>query len=79
MSAQRAKVLEDALSLSPAERAELVDELLASLDSPARRRIDQLWAQEAEGRLDAFDRGEIKTVSAKQVFEELDRRKTDAG
>ncbi len=33
--------------------------------------IDVLWGKEAEERPDAFDRGEIKAISAKQVFEEL--------
>jgi putative addiction module component (TIGR02574 family) len=69
MSKKGAEVLEAALSLPPAERAEIVDRLLTSLDAPPDRRIDELWAQEAEGRIDAFEHGEIKTVSAKEVFE----------
>jgi putative addiction module component (TIGR02574 family) len=68
MSKKGTQVLEEALSLPPLERAEVVDHLLASLDSPPDRRIDELWGQEAEERLDAFERGEIKTVSASKVF-----------
>lgn len=68
MSKRGTQVLEEALSLPPAERAELVDRLLTSLDSSSRRRIDELWAQEAEERLDAFEGGEIKTLSLTQGF-----------
>jgi putative addiction module component (TIGR02574 family) len=68
MSKRGTEVFEDALSLPPAERAELADRLLTSLDAPPDRRIDELWAKEAEDRLDAYDRGEIKAVSAQEAF-----------
>ncbi len=73
MSKKGAELLEAALSLTPAERAELADRLLTSLDASPDRRIDKLWAQESEDRLDAFERGEIRTVSAKQVFDKTKR------
>ena len=71
MSRKGTELLDEALALPLAERAEIVDRLLASLETEPDRRIDELWAQEAEGRLDAFERGEIKTVPARQV---LDKR-----
>jgi hypothetical protein len=40
MSKRGAQVLEEALSLRPAERAELVDRLLTSLDSPPERNLN---------------------------------------
>jgi putative addiction module component (TIGR02574 family) len=48
-----------ARKLSPDERIELVDAILASLDEPDPA-IDRLWAREAENRLAAYRRGEIK-------------------
>jgi len=75
MSKRGTEVLEEALSLPPAERAELADRLLTSLDAAPDDRIDKLWAQEAEDRLDAFERGEIKAVSAKEVFDTTRRVK----
>jgi len=56
-----------ARKLSPAERIELVDDILASLDEldPA---IDRLWAKEAEERLAAYRRGEIKALSLEEVL-----------
>ena len=74
MSDRGAQILEDALALPPSERVALVERLLASLDSPARKHIDVLWGQEAEDRLDAFERGEISTIAAKDVFDEIRKR-----
>ena len=65
MSKKGAELLEAALSLPPAERAELTDRLLTSLDPPPDKKIDELWAQEAENRIDAFDRGELRASDAK--------------
>ena len=56
-----------ARKLSPAERLELVDDVLASLDEPDPQ-IDLLWAKEAEERLAAYRRGEIKAVPLQEVL-----------
>ena len=53
--------------LSSSERIELVDSILASLDEPDPS-IDQLWIREAEERLAAYRRGEIKAVSLQEVL-----------
>jgi putative addiction module component (TIGR02574 family) len=75
MSKRGAEVLEEALSLPAAERAELADRLLISLDSSSGGRIDALWAAEAEDRIEAFERGEIKAVSADDAFDAADGSK----
>lgn len=54
---------EQALALSPVERAGLIEDLLASFDAPSRASIDAAWAKEAEARVDAYHRGEIGTIS----------------
>lgn len=56
-----------ARKLSPAERLELVDDVLASLDEPDPQ-IDRLWVREAEERLAAYRRGEIKAVPLQEVL-----------
>ena len=61
-------ILKEALTLKPAQKAELIDSLLSSLDKPDKE-IDKLWAKEAESRIDAYERGKIKAVSLKKVFE----------
>jgi putative addiction module component (TIGR02574 family) len=65
MSAQ--ELLESALKLEPAERFALADEILHSLDKPDPE-IDRLWLEEAERRLAAFRRGEVKGIPAQQVI-----------
>jgi putative addiction module component (TIGR02574 family) len=56
-----------ARKLSAAERLELVDDILASLDEPDPS-IDGLWAKEAEERLAAYRRGELKAVPLEEVL-----------
>ncbi|MBI4443725.1 MAG: addiction module protein [Acidobacteria bacterium] len=75
MSELSHQVLKQALSLPPEERAEVAELLLSSLDPATQRRIDSLWAEEAEDRLDAFNKGEIRAVPARDVFDEVTKQK----
>ena len=68
------RILREALSLPPMDRAELVERILASFEFPARKDIDAAWARAVEGRIDAFERGEIRSSPANQVFREINRR-----
>jgi putative addiction module component (TIGR02574 family) len=76
MSAQSKRILNEALELPPVQRAALVEEILSSFDFPLREEVDSLWAKEAEDRIRAYDRGEIKTAPATKVFAKINRRKT---
>jgi putative addiction module component (TIGR02574 family) len=60
-------ILEDAISLQPKEKAELVDALINSLDKPDST-LDELWANEAESRLAAYKTGELKSISINEVL-----------
>lgn len=60
-------ILKEAIYLEPKEKAELVDCLILSLDKPDSE-LDKLWAEEAESRLDAYKKGELKTVSLEEVL-----------
>ena len=73
MTEQSRRILADALELSPMERATLVEELLSSFDFPVRHEVDILWAQEAEDRVNAYERGELQASPAEAVFDRLDR------
>ncbi|HAT50242.1 MAG: addiction module protein [Nitrospirae bacterium] len=53
--------------LSPLMRLELVDAILSSLDEPDRE-TDRLWSQEAEERLAAYRRGDMKAISLDDVL-----------
>jgi len=74
MSASSEQIFKEALALPLQERAELVEQLLATFQSPLNPHIDELWAREAEDRLDAYDRGELKAVPAEEVFNRIKQR-----
>lgn len=74
MSELAEKLIEQALGLSAEERAAVAERLLTSLE-PELSGIDLLWAQEAEDRLDAYERGEIKAIPAEEVFNSIKNRK----
>lgn len=50
------------------ERERLIDELLESLNEPAAAELDAAWNAEIERRLAAYDRGEVRALSAEEVF-----------
>ena len=47
---------------------------LSSLDSPGQSEIDEAWANEAEDRIAAFERDEIKAVNEDEAFAQLEKR-----
>jgi putative addiction module component (TIGR02574 family) len=63
-------LLTQVLSLPPGERARLAEQLLESLEPPNERNR-QLWAEEAERRLEAYERGDLKASPADEVFARL--------
>lgn len=61
-------IREEVLALSPTNKVELVNHLLASLDAPDKE-IDRLWKEEVESRIDAYERGEIKALKIEEVLQ----------
>lgn len=61
------EILKEALALSPAEKADLVDKLILALDKPDAE-LDKLWAEEAESRLAAYKRGELGAISIEEAL-----------
>ena len=66
-----AKLAKEALALPPNSRAKLAEKLLASLNNPRQSEIDALWAEEAEKRIDAFQRDELAAVPGPEAFKKL--------
>lgn len=66
MSMTAQTLSEQALLLPPEERLALVDRLLDTLDEldPA---LDDLWASEAQARLEAYRQGDVKAVALSDV------------
>jgi len=53
--------------LPPAERMAVVEHILDSLDQPDAS-LDALWAKEADDRLAAYRRGEVKALALSEVI-----------
>ncbi len=61
-------IFKETLTLRPSEKAQLIDKLISCLDKPDKE-IDELWAKEAEDRIDAYDQGKLKAVSLEKVLQ----------
>lgn len=73
MSVLLAELEQQARTLSPEERAHLAEVLLESLHDASLSEIETEWQQEIEKRVAAYDRGEIQTYPAEDVFAEARR------
>lgn len=70
MKARAKKLLAEALRLPPGERAELAERLFSSLHM-SQEELDRLWAEEAGSRVGADAQKEMKSASARMVFENI--------
>lgn len=79
MSSKGQKVLEDALSLPPSERADLAATLLESLDEGEDEGVEEAWAQEIGQRVQQVASGTLKTIpwseARKQILALRDARR----
>ena len=55
------------VQLPPEERMQVVERVLDSLHEPDAA-LDALWAKEADDRLNAYRRGEVKAVALSEVI-----------
>jgi putative addiction module component (TIGR02574 family) len=74
MSSLDEKMLQDLLSLPYNLRADLVDKLIKSLNSPIQKEIDELWSKEAEKRVKEIESGEVEPIDGEKVFQEIRNR-----
>lgn len=72
MSASLEQIEEQARGLSAEERAKLAESMLESLHAPVSE-VEAAWTEEIERRVTAFDRGEISSYAAEDVFAEARR------
>jgi putative addiction module component (TIGR02574 family) len=61
------ELLKQAKAPAPAQKLALVEALLSDLDRPDEN-IDAAWAAEAEDRLAAYRKGEIRAIPMAQVL-----------
>lgn len=50
------------------ERSRLMDLLLESLHEPAIAQVEAAWRVEIKRRLAEYDRGEVKSIDAEDIF-----------
>ncbi len=62
MSHKGQKVLEEALTLSPDERADLAATLIDSLDEQEDEAVEEAWAREIQRRMLEIESGAVKTI-----------------
>lgn len=63
------EIMEEALKLKPEERFTLVEGLIKSLDEPDKK-LDAIWAEEAEKRLKAYREGRLEGIPMEEIFKE---------
>jgi len=75
MDRDRQTIREEAFELDPSEQAQLAEEIVENL-----AKIDPMkhWIDEAKGRLDAYRRGEMKTVDPAETFAKTRKMIEDA-
>jgi putative addiction module component (TIGR02574 family) len=69
MTQEAAELLQKALALPEAERAELASTLIESLDSVTDRDVEAAWQQEIARRVEELQSGKAKTIPWKAVRE----------
>ncbi len=72
MPASLKQLEEQARELSAEERAKLAQAMLESLHAPVAE-VEAAWADEIARRVAAFDRGEIPSYPAEDVFADARR------
>ena len=75
MAANFDDIMKDALSLPPGARAMLADHLLESLDTENQKRIEAIWAEEAERRMQEIREGKVQPIDGELVMKELRARR----
>ena len=73
MAYSLAEIGDQALQLSPEDRARLALQLLASLEESGEsaEEIEKLWIAEAERRFQEVQNGTVQGVPVREVFAEL--------
>jgi len=62
----------DVSPLKSLDKLQLVEKILSSLN-PVDTNIAKIWEREVEDRVDAYDKGLLTSISAKDVFEKYQK------
>lgn len=67
MSIKSDFILNEALSMSPSERAKMAHCLIHSLDDPSHENVDADWIQLAEKRLKELESSSVEPISWDEI------------
>ncbi len=67
------EIIDEASVLPVEERAVIVDALLQTLNAPSEK-IDALWVEAAERRLDEINSGKVTLIHGDEVFRKVRER-----
>jgi len=67
-------IVEQARKLSPTERADVAEQLLASLEEALDSDGEKAWQEEVQRRLGQIERGEVKLIDSDTVMAELRKK-----
>jgi putative addiction module component (TIGR02574 family) len=62
----------EALKLTPLERAQIIDALWSSLDPAEQNAIDQAWLLESQDRLAAFRAGQLTAINGEEALRAIE-------
>lgn len=71
MTTQVKELTKQALALKPAERVELAETLMASVEGFATPEIAAAWDEEIERRIKNFEEGRTQGVPSAEVFSKV--------
>jgi putative addiction module component (TIGR02574 family) len=74
MTLSKEELFNEAINLSPMDKAKLVELILSSFNFQSRREIDSAWGVEAEDRIQALKNGEMEKISMEDVFSSINYR-----
>ncbi len=69
-------LLNEALSMSPTEKAMIVHCLISSMDEPTEENVDKEWLKLAEKRLSELENNEVTPVSWNDLKQKVRNVKT---
>ena len=64
----RQKIEDEALHLSKEDRAQLIQRLVLSLDSPSPEELRAEWLNEAQRRVKELDEGTVQAIPGDEVL-----------
>jgi putative addiction module component (TIGR02574 family) len=74
MSGKVEQLAKQAMDLSAEERADLAEQLWASIAGAEQAEIDKAWAEELERRMDDLEAGRVRVIPVDEALAATQRR-----